>query len=80
MPTTWDRRQCAEEGAGFFRSADGTLLEERDAYIAGRIDSTLAEGETGLLFMGMAHKVVRRLPRDVTVIPLAGLRSVTGDV
>jgi hypothetical protein len=33
------------------------LLRERDAFIAGRIDSTLQEGETGILFLGLLHRV-----------------------
>jgi hypothetical protein len=33
------------------------VLRERDLYIAGRIDETLAEGETGILFLGLLHRV-----------------------
>lgn len=42
-------------------------LSERDAYIARRIDETLEDGETGILFLGMLHKVVEKLPSDITV-------------
>lgn len=34
-----------------------TLLHERDAFIAERIDATLREGETGILFLGLLHRV-----------------------
>ena len=34
-----------------------TILRERDAFIAGRIDSTLQAGETGVLFLGLMHRV-----------------------
>ena len=33
------------------------ILGERDAFVAHRIDSTLQEGETGLLFLGLLHRV-----------------------
>jgi hypothetical protein len=33
------------------------ILRERDRFIAGRIDETLAEGETGILFLGLLHRV-----------------------
>jgi hypothetical protein len=34
-----------------------------------RIDSTLGEGQTGLLFVGAAHQVEKKLPRDIVVRP-----------
>lgn len=33
------------------------LLEQRDAFVARRIDETLADGETGILFLGLLHRV-----------------------
>lgn len=39
------------------RAEGERLLRERDAFMADRIDSTLLEGETGLLFIGLLHKV-----------------------
>lgn len=33
------------------------ILRERDLFIARRIDQTLAEGETGILFLGLLHRV-----------------------
>jgi len=42
-------------------------IAERDAFIARRIDETLKEGETGILFLGMLHKVTEILPSDITV-------------
>jgi len=41
------------------------LLDERDGYIARRIDTTLDEDQTGLLFVGAAHHVEKKLTRDV---------------
>ncbi len=44
-----------------------TLLRQRDRFIARRIDKTLKEGETGILFAGMAHRVDKYLPKDINV-------------
>lgn len=43
------------------------LIEERDTFIANAIDSTLKDGETGILFVGAAHDVAPKLPHDVEV-------------
>jgi hypothetical protein len=43
------------------------LLNERDTYIARRIDTTLGDGQTGLLFIGAAHEVDKHLPHDIAV-------------
>ena len=45
-----------------------SLLEQRDAFIAQRINSTLRVGETGVLFLGMLHSLDGRLSPDVRVI------------
>jgi len=42
-------------------------IAERDAFIANRIDTTLKEGETGILFLGMLHKVDEKLPSDIAI-------------
>ena len=44
-----------------------TLLDQRDRFIAGRIDATLRPGETGMLFLGAHHRVVRMLPATIAV-------------
>lgn len=43
------------------------LLEERDAFIAAAIDSTLKDDETGLLFIGASHHVQHWLAKDIEV-------------
>jgi hypothetical protein len=54
--------------------ASNLLLEKRDAFIAARIAGTLQAGETGILFLGMLHNPVARLPADIQVLcPLGGL-------
>jgi len=46
------------------------LLQRRDQFVAERINQTLKEGETGILFMGAHHKVLNFLPADIAVIRL----------
>ncbi len=43
------------------------LLRRRDRFTAQRIDETLQEGETGILFAGMAHRIDMYLPNDINV-------------
>lgn len=43
------------------------LLERRDAYIARKINSTLREGELGVLFVGAGHAVIAALAEDIAV-------------
>jgi len=45
----------------------GKLLKERDAFIAERIDKTLNDGETGILFIGAYHDVIPKLPEDIEI-------------
>ena len=56
-----------------------TLIEKRDRYIAARINATLGAGESGILFMGMLHQVVRYLDSDINVsFPLGPPRARLG--
>jgi hypothetical protein len=43
------------------------LLHDRDEFIARAVDSTLKDGETGVLFIGAAHDVASKLPQDIEV-------------
>ncbi len=55
-----------------------SLLARRDSFIAGRINSTLREGETGILFLGMLHSLDNLLAEDIQVVcvaPPAALQS-----
>jgi len=47
-----------------------SILQRRDRHIAERINATLCEGETGLLFLGMLHSVEGLLPATVQVVRL----------
>ncbi len=42
-----------------------SLLKRRDQYIADRIDNTLCQGETGILFLGMLHSLENLLKEDI---------------
>jgi hypothetical protein len=56
----------SEATRGYDRGKD-ELMRKRDAYIANRINSTLKDGETGLLFIGAAHNVRPGLAPDIEV-------------
>lgn len=43
------------------------ILEERDRFIAARIDATLEAGRVGLLLLGAAHGATRMLPGSIEV-------------
>lgn len=46
------------------------LLERRDAYIASRINKTLDNEQTGILFIGAEHNVISKLDDDIEVLDL----------
>lgn len=48
------------------------LLNQRDDYIAQRINSTLHDGEMGILFLGAMHNIDAKLAKDITLINLFG--------
>lgn len=60
-------------------------LKKRDAFIAQRIHRTLSEGEIGILFLGLLHRVDKELPTDIQVefflhhLPLRGQKGVEID-
>lgn len=59
--TAEGRSQPAPSNAGRFRE----LLDQRDRFIARRIDATLRRGETGILFLGALHRVTEMLPEGI---------------
>ena len=49
------------------------VLGQRDQFIAGRINKTLQNGETGILFLGALHSLRHRLNKDIRVLyPING--------
>lgn len=57
-------KRMAEER---YNQVKDKLLEDRDLFIARAIDATLAEGETGLLFIGASHNVLPKIAGDIEV-------------
>jgi hypothetical protein len=53
-----------------------TLLNQRDEYIAQRIDETLQDNEMGILFLGLLHNIETKLPKDILVIQPLGKPSI----
>jgi hypothetical protein len=53
------------------------LLEARDAFIAKRIEATLLEGETGLLFLGALHRLATWKATDILIESLGGVSNET---
>lgn len=54
-----------EEAIRAYQSNGTTLLAKRDTFIKQRIETTLKEGETGILFIGLLHKVDEALSVDI---------------
>jgi len=54
----------AEAEAKYGRVRDRLMLD-RDAFIAGSINSTLKDGETGILFIGASHNVLPGIAGDI---------------
>lgn len=52
------------------------FLIRRDKFIAGRITETLGQNETGILFIGAYHNVMKRLPKDIIVIELKEIEKI----
>lgn len=50
-----------------YEKAAPELLKKRDLYIRERINKTLPVGGTGILFMGLLHRVDELLPKDIRV-------------
>jgi hypothetical protein len=53
--------------AARYKRAKSGLLKKRDEYIARRINDTLNEGETGVLFIGAYHDLLPKLPDDIQI-------------
>lgn len=59
-----------------YKILKGFYLLSRDKFISGRIAETLNQNETGILFIGAYHNIIKRLPKDVTVIQLKEIAKV----
>jgi len=52
------------------------FLYRRDKFIAGRIAESLGENETGILFIGAYHNILKRLPVEIKVIELKEIAKI----
>jgi hypothetical protein len=59
-------QERAETAARYDQVKD-RLMEDRDAFIAQTISSTLKGGETGLLFIGASHNAIPKIAKDIEV-------------
>jgi len=59
-----------------YKVAQGRLLRQRDDFIAKKIEVTLGEGETGILFIGAYHDILSRLPEDIQVAQIRDIIKV----
>ncbi|HHT9126355.1 MAG TPA: hypothetical protein ACFYD6_11130 [Candidatus Brocadiia bacterium] len=50
-----------------YKFEKGKLLKGRDEFIARRINETLNDGETGIIFIGAQHEIIPRLSKDIEV-------------
>ena len=60
-----NRKALEGRGDETLRTRSRTLIDARDRFIAERIASTLQPGETGIIFLGMAHSLEGLLPDDI---------------
>jgi len=59
-----------------YRFVKHGLLKRRDMFIAQRINETLPNAGTGILFIGAVHNVKSRLPKDIKVIEIKDAKKV----
>lgn len=52
------------------------LLNKRDKYIAKRIDETLHEDQTGIIFIGAYHNIEHKLSRDIQIREIKNTQKV----
>lgn len=53
-----------------YQDAAPELLEDRDTYIAKKINGTLKKGELGIIFLGGKHSILDKLDKDIDVRPI----------
>ena len=60
----------ASQGGPDVTTSGAQLVKKRDQFIASRINTTLREGEIGMLFLGMLHSVAPLLPKNIKSLNL----------
>ena len=59
-----------------YKLTKNTLLNKRDRFIAQRIDESLPEDQTGILFIGAYHNINPKLPRDIQIKKIRNVQKV----
>ncbi len=59
-----------------YKLTKNTLLNKRDRFIAQRIDESLPEDQTGILFIGAYHNINPKLPRDIQIKKIKNVQKV----
>lgn len=60
----------------WFKIIRSKLLNQRDKFIAGRIAATLEPNETGIIFLGAYHDILKKLPKDIVIKELKEISKV----
>lgn len=59
-----------------YKMVKNRLLNQRDEFIAGRIDATLGQDEKGILFIGAYHDIQKKLPKDIKIRQVKDVQKV----
>ena len=62
------KRQLKNQRNVLNEAYDQNLLEQRDQFIADRIDQTLNDKETGIVFLGVLHNLEKYLKPDIHLL------------
>jgi hypothetical protein len=59
-----------------YKVTKNSLLNKRDEFIARRVDETLNQDETGIIFIGAYHNIKGRLSKDVRIMEIKSTEKV----
>lgn len=59
-----------------YRLIKNQLLKKRDRFIADRVNQTLNNGETGILFIGAYHNIIPMLDKDIHVKEIKEIKKI----
>jgi hypothetical protein len=60
-----------------YKLSKNKLLIKRDKYISKRIDETLKQNETGILFLGASHDIISILPDNIQLVEVKEAKKVS---
>ena len=61
----------------WYKFTKNELLNKRDSYIAKRINETLHDGETGILFIGAYHNIIHKLSKNIQVTEVKEIKKIS---